>query len=205
MYKIIGADQKEYGPVSAEEMRRWIAEGRVNGQTLIQGEGQTDWRPLSTYPELSGLSPAAAPLPGVASAGAQSLVNGPGIAMLVIGILFALISAFGVLANLLGWSLGSFGAAGQQGNIPPQFEKMVQQMSGGLGVVFAVVQLALSGLFIFASLKLRKLESYGLVMTAAILCMLPCFTPSCCCVFGLPVGIWTLVVLSKPEVKAAFH
>jgi hypothetical protein len=207
MYKIIGADQKEYGPVSAEEMRRWIAEGRVNGQTLIQAEGQADWRPLSSYPELAALLPAAgaAPLPNISAASAQSHVSGPATAMLVIGILFALVSAFGIVANLVGWSLGGFGQGAQGANIPPQMQRMMENMGGTLGVVFAVVQLALSCFYIFASTKLRKLESYGLVMTAAILCMLPCFTPSCCCVFGLPIGIWTLVVLSKPEVKSAFH
>ena len=63
MYKIIGADQKQYGPVSAEDMRQWIAEGRVNAQTLIQAEGQTDWRPLSSFPEFATV---AQPLPGVA-------------------------------------------------------------------------------------------------------------------------------------------
>ena len=57
MYKIIGADQKQYGPVSADEMGKWIAEGRVNAQTLIQAEGQTDWRTLSTYPEFAGITP----------------------------------------------------------------------------------------------------------------------------------------------------
>jgi polyferredoxin len=60
MYKIIGADQNQYGPVSAEEMRQWIAEGRVNAQTLIQAEGQADWRPLSSFPEFATV---AQPLP----------------------------------------------------------------------------------------------------------------------------------------------
>ena len=36
MYKIIGANQTEYGPVSAEQIRQWIAEGRVNAQTSAQ-------------------------------------------------------------------------------------------------------------------------------------------------------------------------
>jgi hypothetical protein len=60
MYKIIGADQKEYGPVSADDLRNWIREGRVNAQTLIQAEGQSDWRPLSSYPEFANV---AAPMP----------------------------------------------------------------------------------------------------------------------------------------------
>ena len=55
MYKIIGGDQKEYGPVSAEQLRQWIAEGRVNGQTSTQSEGTSEWKPLSAFPELADL------------------------------------------------------------------------------------------------------------------------------------------------------
>ena len=60
-FKIIGADKKEYGPVPLDQMRQWVNEGRANGQTLVQAEGETDWRPLSTFPELTDLVPPAAP------------------------------------------------------------------------------------------------------------------------------------------------
>jgi uncharacterized membrane protein len=53
MYRIIGGDQKEYGPVTAEDIRHWITEGRANGQTSATPEGITDWRPLSTFPEFA--------------------------------------------------------------------------------------------------------------------------------------------------------
>ena len=53
MYKIIGGDGKEYGPVSADDLRRWIAEGRVNAQTRIQGGESADWRPLGEFPEFA--------------------------------------------------------------------------------------------------------------------------------------------------------
>ncbi|MDB6122589.1 MAG: hypothetical protein JWQ71_1582 [Pedosphaera sp.] len=62
MYKIIGADQKEYGPVSAQEIRQWIIEGRANGQTLVQAEGATNWQPLSAHPEFADVLNAA-PIP----------------------------------------------------------------------------------------------------------------------------------------------
>lgn len=205
MYKIIGADQKQYGPVSADEMRQWIAEGRVNAQTLIQAEGQTDWRPLSSFPEFATTPqplPSGVPLAAGADSNAQALVSGPATGLLVVGILCALGSVWGLLSNLLGIGMGAAGA-GARGNMPPQVAQYVQLMSGGLGLALNVLGLALAGFFIFASTKMRKLESYGLVMTATILSMLPC-TSSCCCV-GLPVGIWILIVLSKPEVKSAFH
>src|SRR4051794_29928541 len=64
MYKIIGAEQKKYGPVSAQEIRQWVAEGRANGQTLVQPEGATEWKPLSSYPEFFDIL-ASAPAPSV--------------------------------------------------------------------------------------------------------------------------------------------
>ncbi len=57
MYKIIGADQKEYGPITLEQMRQWMAEGRVNAQTLIWSETSNNWKPLAAYPEFSGAVP----------------------------------------------------------------------------------------------------------------------------------------------------
>src|SRR5262245_56978849 len=53
MYTIRGADQKEYGPVSAEQVHQWIAEHRASGQTLIHAAGTPDWKPLSQFPEFA--------------------------------------------------------------------------------------------------------------------------------------------------------
>jgi hypothetical protein len=55
MYKIQGSDQKEYGPVSAEQIKKWISEGRVNAQTPVWSETSANWKPLSTYPEFASL------------------------------------------------------------------------------------------------------------------------------------------------------
>jgi hypothetical protein len=63
MYKIIGADQKQYGPISADQIRQWISEGRVNGDTVACAEGSDDWKPLSQFPEFGFTAPAA-PTPG---------------------------------------------------------------------------------------------------------------------------------------------
>lgn len=63
MYRIIGGDQKEYGPVSPEEMRRWIAERRLQAGSLVQAPGTTDWKPLSFFPEFSATLASLAPAP----------------------------------------------------------------------------------------------------------------------------------------------
>ncbi len=53
MYRIIGADGQPYGPVSADQLRRWLEERRVNAQTLVQVEGAQDWKPLATFSEFA--------------------------------------------------------------------------------------------------------------------------------------------------------
>jgi hypothetical protein len=77
MYRILGGDRNEYGPASADDVRRWIAEGRLNGQSLARAEGGKEWQPLASFPEFmaalhakAGLGPRPiGPLgPGVADA-----------------------------------------------------------------------------------------------------------------------------------------
>jgi TM2 domain-containing membrane protein YozV len=63
MYKIIGTDGRPYGPASAEEIRRWIAENRVNAQTSVQMEGSQEWKPLGSFSEFaSGLNAVPPPI-----------------------------------------------------------------------------------------------------------------------------------------------
>jgi len=66
MYKIIGADGKEYGPVSVEQLHQWLNEGRVNKQTKVLAEGATDWKALGEVPELAPVLPPLQPLTGAA-------------------------------------------------------------------------------------------------------------------------------------------
>jgi TM2 domain-containing membrane protein YozV len=63
MYKIIGADGQQYGPVSVEQIRRWIAENRARGDTLIQPEGTQEWKPLSSFPDFAKDLPPTPPPP----------------------------------------------------------------------------------------------------------------------------------------------
>lgn len=63
MFRIIGINGQHYGPVSAEQVRRWIAESRVNAQTLVQAEGTTDWKPLTAFEEFAADIKATPPPP----------------------------------------------------------------------------------------------------------------------------------------------
>ena len=71
-YLIIGADGNQYGPVTAEQVRQWISEGRANAQTRVLVEGSPDWKLLGQLSEFfpgltaapgAGLAPAPFPVP----------------------------------------------------------------------------------------------------------------------------------------------
>jgi hypothetical protein len=53
MYLIVGSDNKEYGPVSGEEVARWIQEGRADANTRVRTDGETEWRRLRDFPEFA--------------------------------------------------------------------------------------------------------------------------------------------------------
>ena len=53
MYRIVGKDGQQYGPVTADQLRSWIAENRANAQTLALAEGTQEWKPLGSFPEFA--------------------------------------------------------------------------------------------------------------------------------------------------------
>ncbi|HEV2209651.1 MAG TPA: GYF domain-containing protein [Verrucomicrobiae bacterium] len=72
-YKVMGGDRKEYGPASVEELSHWLADGRLNGQSLGRLEHGDEWQPLETFPELAELFAQAAEPPPVPGGGAAPI------------------------------------------------------------------------------------------------------------------------------------
>ncbi len=107
MYKIIGADGKEYGPISAEVLRQWIAEGRANSQTRVLPEGATEWTTVAELPYLgaapsTAVQPPASPgpiTPGPINISPSARNNPLAVAGLTLGILaltFGLCCCYGL-------------------------------------------------------------------------------------------------------------
>jgi len=132
----------------------------------------------------------------VAGTAAAQQVNGPATGLIVTAVLGAVLQIVSLIMNLAGASMMH---QRQMANQPA----WVNMFSGAVGVGFGILAIVLAALILVGALKMKKLESYGLAMAASIIAMVPCLSP--CCLLGLPIGIWALVVLSKPEVKSAFH
>ena len=131
-----------------------------------------------------------------AGSNARDALNVPAILLLVSG-------GLGVLLGLAGMVGGGANRAlmGQLAN-DPKFAQLASLSSGPANIVSNLVWIALSGFVIFGALKMRNLEGHGLALGAAIVSIIPC---SGCCCLGIPVGIWALVLLLKPEIKSQFQ
>jgi hypothetical protein len=154
MYRIIGADGREYGPVSRETVAQWIAENRATAQTWIRAEEQTGWQPLGSFAEFaealnagrSTKPPVAAPLP-IAPA-THRRTNSLATASLVMGLLAVTCGCcccYGFPFNLLGVVFGLIALT--QINRAPELESGRELAIAGL-----VLSIASLGLSVLASM-----------------------------------------------------
>lgn len=215
-YTIIGGDKKPYSSVTADDIRRWIADGRLNAQSLAREENDTEWRPLSAFPEFADVfaassapPPLAAPVAGASEEqdAALQLVKGPAIGLKVTAILNIILAAWSLVRMaIFPLKMQQFNSSLQQLNNPQLeqlFQKWMHLAYGPLGAVDSLFGLGLSVLILIGAARMQSLRSYEFALTAAILAMVPCLTP--CCLIGLPFGIWAVVVLSRAGVKSQFH
>lgn len=217
-YTIIGGDGKQYGPITDDDLRKWISEGRLNAQSLAKADSDAEFRPLATFPELadvfgSGVQLPSAP-PPLSSAGigsremALQRVKTPAVALMVTAILNIILALWGLVQMIFSSpDLQQVNSELAQLNNPQieQFvQKMLHLMYGPLGIVNILVELAISVLILAGAKKMKSLRSYEFALAAAALSTVPCLTPCCGYLLGLAFGIWSLVVLRKPEVKSHF-
>ena len=155
MYRIIGADQREYGPISPEQLRQWLTEGRVNARTLVLAEGIGDWKPLASLPEFSillGLQP-----PSAGPAPIQPLPAPPprtnpyamtGMIMGVLSVTCGLCCCYGMPFNLLGIIFSLVGLSQIKSN-PDIYSGKGLAITG---LVTSLVSIALAGLMVILGL-----------------------------------------------------
>src|SRR5689334_2865109 len=142
MYRIIGADGNQYGPISAEQLRQWLAEGRANAQTKVLAEGTTEWKSLSEFPEFFASAPGTGPagtmpppppsMPTLQPLGsyphsaAADQLNGPAIGLIIVACL-------GFLAQVVSlvWRLGFAAITAAQSSQP----EWVTMFSGTFSII----------------------------------------------------------------------
>jgi len=137
--------------------------------------------------------PAAPPVPPT-PVDPREAVKLPAILLIVAACIGAVFCLLMLLLNILGTGLSAMAGGGE--------ERTLNLMSGGIGIMVDLIGLAVAGFIIYGAMQMKSLRNHTMAMIAAIVSVIPCISP--CCIVGLPVGIWALIVLNKPEVKAAF-
>ena len=140
-----------------------------------------------------------APPPPGGGGGAREALNVPSLLLIIFGSLNVLFAIYGLVAG--GMNKAQMAQLLNDPNMPQQAKDLIAMMAGAGSKVFGLLGMVIAGLMVFGGVQMRNLKSYGLAMTACILGMLPC--TNCCCV-TLPIGIWALTILMKPEIKSSF-
>lgn len=77
-------------------------------------------------------------------------------------------------------------------------------MGPGFLIGVCIFAMLLNGFVIFSMVQMMRLRTWGLALAGCIVSAIP-LSSSACCILSLPFAIWAIVVLVKPEVKAAFR
>ncbi|MBS1767248.1 MAG: hypothetical protein JST05_07600 [Acidobacteria bacterium] len=147
---------------------------------------------------------------------AKELVSLPAIGLMVAGgarLLLSLTSLAVQVIVMLGISsLSTFTSPSDHGT-----GFLASLSSGILGIGISMLGLAVNLFLIYGALQMKNLKHYTIALIASIAAVIPCFSldGGCCCLgcfagvlallLGIGAGIWGIIVLMKPEVKAAFE
>jgi hypothetical protein len=87
--------------------------------------------------------------------------------------------------------------------IPKVIAAFQQDFAFGVGNAVGIFLMNVVSIgVIMGAIDMLRMNSLRSARAGAILAMVPICGP--CIFFGIPLGIWTLIVLARPEVKAGF-
>ncbi len=124
-------------------------------------------------------------------------VGFPAVVLIVLG-------GFGLILSV---ASAVMAVTGEPPQIDPNAAPLMQAFEeGSHGPVAAVLQgifVFVNALIIVGAIQMLRFRSWGLALAASILAMVD--IGNCCCLAGLPVGVWSIVVLSMSDVREAFQ
>jgi hypothetical protein len=171
-YMILGADGKQYGPVSAQQFLAWAREGRVDGATQVRSEDSASWIPASSVAALNrpaDVPPAAAPqavaeavpVPAGADPSVEQRIRG-GVSW------FYWIAGLSVVNSVL-----ALAGAGFRFIFGLGITQLIDNLAHGFGGAAQAVALALdcvvAGVFIVLGIFASKRQSWAFIVGLVLL------------------------------------
>jgi len=169
----------------------------------------------SYYPEDDGSTygPPLPPTPADLYQTAQAAVQTPALLLIITGVLTLLTSLINLvmIPKLPDICDAQITKIQQNPNLTQEekemwtefFTEFKNSVESPINLPLQILDVLLAVIILVGGIQLRNLSGVALPVTSSILAMIPCFS-GCCCLLGLPAGIWALVVLSRPEVKTVF-
>ena len=125
-------------------------------------------------------------------------VRAPAIALLVTGCLNGAIGLLTLASGLLRLT----GLTGHE-TLPTDRAERTGFLAATIGSYsLALISLLFAPVIIYGAVQMMNAKNLGLAKIAAVLSIVP--ITSCCFLMGIPIGIWSLVVLRRPETRAVF-
>lgn len=148
------------------------------------------WTP-GGYPP-GGYQPAGA---GPPPSGRPVGVVAPGVGLIIVGVVNFAFAGVYLIVGLSNVGGSDFDTSVQAGDTAGALGYVV-------GSVFPILCLVLAPATISGGAQLIRGRTRGLVMLGTIAAIVP--LSSCCFLAGIPVGIWALIVVRRPDVRAWF-
>lgn len=197
MFTILGADGKEYGPVTAGRVQEWINGGRANLQTKARRADETEWKTLGEFPEFATVvapppAMAVSPAVGTSPVDVDAMANAAGSLDIMGCIKAGFATGAANFWPLLGTCLVVGLLAGFAGSIPII----------GILVTFTLTGVFYGGLYYYVAKKVRgEPAEFGdafsgftvcfgqLVLATLVVTMLTCVALICLILPGIYVAI----------------
>jgi type IV secretory pathway protease TraF len=121
----------------------------------------------------------------------------PAIGLIIVGALNALSGLVLILGRLVSI------VKGPDRVITDEDRRLGYMVAGIFFPIVSLISIAASPIIIFGGIQMLRARRYSIALWAAILALIP--LTSVCCIPGIPIGIWALIVLRHPEVRTSFE
>ena len=127
----------------------------------------------------------------------RSRLQLPAIGLIIVGVLNALSGLVLILGRLVSV------VKGRDPVITDEDRRLGYTVATIFFPIVSLISIVASPIIIFGGVQMLGARRYSIALWAAILALIP--LTSVCCIPGIPIGIWALIVLRHPEVRAGFE
>jgi hypothetical protein len=125
-------------------------------------------------------------------------LRAPATALIIAASLNAMIGLLALLGGLVRLS----GLSGSEQLPTDEAERIGYVSSTVITYCISLLSLLLAPLIIYGAVQMMHGKKYKMARVAAIVAINP-FT-SCCFLVSIPMGLWAMILLGKPEIQAVF-